>query len=244
MPVTNFSDIKISKNLHNVNHVNLNIIVDVDNVLNSASERIQRDIFLTLHDLLEQAGLDLEKEAETPILNIYTAIRVFNEHVTNRVLFGYRVETVLRENVSLRFGKTDPKDVLLVDTWRHRTELKFVPYDAACEKSTSQALDEIVQQARSFLQDWADANPNFSRLSVNEKDNFVALIDGVGPVFEQRLNSSGIQNLQELANLTDDEIQLLAPLFTVKDSSGNPVGTSGEQRLKDFRKKAQVVIAA
>tara|TARA_R110002111_G_scaffold262872_1_gene342325 strand:- start:41556 stop:42290 length:735 start_codon:yes stop_codon:yes gene_type:complete len=244
MPATNFSDNRISHNLRNMSRVKLNIIVDVDSVLNSVSERIQRDIFLTVHDLLEQSGLILEKEAEVPILNIYTAIRVFNEQFTNRVLFGFRVETVLRENVSLRFGKTDPKDVLLADTWRHRTELRFVPFDEAREDSSSQALDEIVQQIRSFIQDWADANPKFSKIKVNEKDNFVALIDGVGPVFEQRLNSSGIQNLHELANLTDDEIQLLAPLFTVKDGSGNPIGTPGEQRLKDFRKKAQLIIAA
>jgi len=154
------------------------------------------------------------------------------------------VETSLCENVALRFGETTVEDILNVVSWRHRTELKFVPYNAACDRSTSQALEEVIQQVKSFISEWSELNPSLARFAGNTKDNFQGLIEGVGPVFEKRLNASGITSIQQLAKLTNDEVNILASLFSVTDSSGSVIGTPGEARLKDFREKAKILLAA
>ncbi len=235
---------RLVANLKKINRIRLEAIVDLETNMQTAESVIERDIVRASTQLFEQAGLDCTNENDVPTLLVYVAIRVaLPRQPVEESIIGFRVEVSLRENISIRFDKDQPEDALRVDSWRHPTEIRFLPFRLANDRSTSQALDEVNRQVNTFLFDWSEMNPNFARTAFGSRDNLQASIAEIGPVFEKRLNEAGIFNLFQLAKITNEEIQLLAPQFQVIDGSGTVVGPTGAERLSQFKSKASELIA-
>jgi predicted flap endonuclease-1-like 5' DNA nuclease len=212
-------------------------VIDVVDLPPIQLERAVRDLTSASRTLLVDAGLSVAVDEEVPLLVVYAAVRTLTELASRQRLIGYRVALYLRDDLSKRLGIQDVDKRVVADIWRHRTHVQFVPMQAAVGHAI--VLEEVQQQLKAFINDWQEANPE-KRINreLRGADFKLPSLPGIGPVFLRRLHDSGIRRLEELATLSDEEIDVLAPLFSPKPDA---IGL-GKSKLEQLRDSAREIL--
>ena len=219
---------RLVDNLKGLRAVRVEATIDLGAIQGVSSEQLRRNAVRRITETLETNRIDVKSGDDLPTMRLSSSLRLYESTVPNSLVFVYAIELSLREPVAVaRIGPQKTQ----ADTWRHQPTLNshLVKLDESDDASF--VTRELKNQLSAFIADWQTAN-GITDPAAQIRDNLRELISGIGQVFEQMLNSAGVFTLQQLAALTDDEIEVLG-------SSFGALQDAGESRLKNWRTQAR-----
>lgn len=151
---------------------------------------------------IDRNAPDLTVSSDTRKLQLVVRMNRLTDPKSNVSYLVLVARLALQEKGQL---SRDPPIEALVEVWSDSPLVHFFNEDVPDGLIRVAMASKLLGQMLAFLEEWRMANP----VEPSPGDASVAEINGIGSVFQRRLEKEGILTIADLARLSDGEVELL-----------------------------------